>query len=104
MQRNISPIQDLVFVAIVYFVHKKENHNSTFYYAKSRVVIYASRKLALAYRYECTLLRALFSPKKRVFTAALISMDRLLCLAASNIYPEGLGVKNDLMAYNTNKP
>jgi hypothetical protein len=46
----------------------------------------------------------LFSPKKRVFTAALIAMDRLLCLAATHIYPEGLGVKNDLLAYNTNKP
>ncbi|MFR9669531.1 MAG: glycosyltransferase family 4 protein [Rikenellaceae bacterium] len=35
----------------------------------------------------------------------LIAMDRLLCRCATNIYPEGLGVKKALQAYNiTNKP
>ena len=35
----------------------------------------------------------------------LIKMDQLLCWAATNIYPEGNGVKSDLINFNiTNKP
>ena len=35
----------------------------------------------------------------------LIQIDRILCWAATNIYPEGNGVKQDLINYKiTNKP
>lgn len=35
----------------------------------------------------------------------LIAMDRLLCFCATNVYPEGKGVRSDLISYGiTNKP
>jgi hypothetical protein len=86
MQRNISQSGFGFFVAIVFLFIRKTT--SAFYYI-SRVVIYAS-KTSWEYRYTCTPLGLIFQQKK--FTA-FVSMDRLLCLAATHMLPEGLGVK-----------
>jgi glycosyltransferase involved in cell wall biosynthesis len=47
----------------------------------------------------------IFPTKKGFLQQLLIAMDRLLCKAATHIYPEGLGVRNDLIHYKiTSKP
>lgn len=47
----------------------------------------------------------IFPTKTGFFQFLLVQMDRILCCAATCIYPEGEGVKNDLINYNiTNKP
>jgi len=47
----------------------------------------------------------IFPSKKGLFQKLLILMDKLLCVFATNIYPEGQGVKNDLIKYRiTKKP
>jgi glycosyltransferase involved in cell wall biosynthesis len=47
----------------------------------------------------------IFPSKTGVMQQLLIKMDQLLCWAATHIYPEGNGVKNDLSHYGiTSKP
>jgi glycosyltransferase involved in cell wall biosynthesis len=47
----------------------------------------------------------IFPTKRGIMQKILILTDRILCLCATHIYPEGIGVKNDLLKYNiTNKP
>ena len=47
----------------------------------------------------------IFPSKTGIMQQLLIKMDKLLCWAATNIYPEGNGVKNDLINFNiTSKP
>ena len=47
----------------------------------------------------------IFPTRTGAMQKLLIKMDQLLCWAATNIYPEGNGVKNDLLKYKiTSKP
>ena len=47
----------------------------------------------------------IFPSKSGLMQKLLVKMDQLLCCAATNIYPEGEGVKNDLLKYKiTKKP
>jgi glycosyltransferase involved in cell wall biosynthesis len=47
----------------------------------------------------------IFPTRTGAMQKLLIKMDQLLCWAATNIYPEGSGVKNDLISFNiTSKP
>ena len=47
----------------------------------------------------------IFPTKKGFFRWLLIFMDRILCLCATNVYPEGEGVRKDLLKYRiTGKP
>ncbi|MBX9888384.1 MAG: glycosyltransferase family 4 protein [Flavobacteriaceae bacterium] len=106
MQRNISPIQDLVSLWQLYVLFIKEKpqivHSIT---PKAGLLSMLAAKLAGVPVRMHTFTGLVFPTKKGFLQQLLISMDRLLCSAATNIYPEGLGVKNDLLAYNiTNKP
>ncbi|MBU0941582.1 MAG: glycosyltransferase family 4 protein [Bacteroidetes bacterium] len=106
MQRNISPIQDLVSLWQLYVLFIKEKpqivHSIT---PKAGLLSMLAAKLAGVPVRMHTFTGLIFPTKKGFLQQLLIAMDRLLCSAATNIYPEGLGVKNDLLAYNiTNKP
>ena len=47
----------------------------------------------------------IFPTKSGLMQALLINMDRLLCHCATHVFPEGQGVRNDLITYKiTNKP
>lgn len=47
----------------------------------------------------------IFPNKEGIMKRVLIGMDQLLCWAATHVYPEGNGVKNDLLKYKiTQKP
>jgi glycosyltransferase involved in cell wall biosynthesis len=46
-----------------------------------------------------------FPTQKGLFQLLLIKMDQLLCRMATHVYPEGQGVKNDLLSFDiTKKP
>jgi glycosyltransferase involved in cell wall biosynthesis len=106
MQRAISPIKDLISLVHLYRVFKKE---------KPAIVHSVSPKAGLlsmtAAYFAGVPIRMhmftglIFPTKKGLSHFLLLQMDRLLCLFASHVYPEGQGVRSDLYRYKvTRKP
>ena len=105
MSRQISPFKD--FVSLVRMIHlfRKESplivHSIT---PKAGLLCMLAAKITdVPFRIHT--FTGLIFPYKTGFTQnLLIQMDRVLCWAATHIYPEGEGVKNDLIEYKiTNK-
>lgn len=105
-ERKISPFKDFVSLIKLYRVLKKEKpfiiHSITpkagllsmiaGYFAKVPVRIHTFTGLV-------------FPTQTGLLKRLLIAMDKLLCKFATHIYPEGNGVKNDLLNYKiTKKP
>lgn len=106
MQRKISPIKDLISLVKLYLYFRKEKplivHSIT---PKSGLLTMLAGKLAGVPIRMHTFTGLIFPSKKGMMQKLLIQMDRLLCWAATNVYPEGQGVKNDLIDYRiTSKP
>ncbi|OYX85621.1 MAG: glycosyltransferase family 1 protein [Flavobacteriales bacterium 32-34-25] len=106
MQRNISPLKDLVSLWQLYFLFKKEKpqivHSIT---PKAGLLSMLAAKLAGVPVRIHTFTGLIFPDKKGFLQRLLIFMDRLLCACATHIYPEGQGVKKDLIQYKiTSKP
>ncbi|RZJ29700.1 MAG: glycosyltransferase family 1 protein [Flavobacterium sp.] len=106
MQRRIAPIADLISLFKLYKTFRKE---------KPFIVHSITPKAGLlsmtAAYFACVPVRAhtftgLIFPSRSGFSQKLlILMDRILCRFATNIYPEGQGVKNDLQSFEiTKKP
>ncbi|SEA45510.1 glycosyltransferase family 4 protein [Bizionia paragorgiae] len=106
MQRNISPLKDIKSLIQLYRLFKKE---------KPEIVHSITPKAGLlsmlAAKYAGVPIRIhmftglIFPTKKGLMKKLLIQMDKLLCWAATDIIPEGYGVKQDLIGYNiTKKP
>lgn len=106
MQRKISPLKDLISLFKLYLLFKNEKplivHSITpkaglltmiaGYFAKTPIRIHTFTGL-------------IFPSKKGLLKQILIIMDKILCCCATNIYPEGEGVKRDLVKYKiTKKP
>ncbi|PZO33487.1 MAG: glycosyltransferase family 1 protein [Flavobacteriaceae bacterium] len=106
MQRNISIVKDLISLWKLYVLFKKEKplivHSIT---PKAGLLsMIASYFAGVPIRMH-TFTGLIFPSKKGIMQRILILMDRLLCRFATNIYPEGNGVKEDLISYKiTNKP
>lgn len=106
MQRNISPFNDLVALIKMYRVFKKEKpllvHSIT--PKAGLLTMLAGKAAGVPYRLH-TFTGLIFPSKRGFIQQLLIKTDRLLCWAATHIYPEGNGVKNDLLKYKiTSKP
>lgn len=106
MQRGISPFKDLVSLFNLYVQLKKEKpiivHSIT---PKAGLLTMLAGKLAGVPIRMHTFTGLIFPTRIGVMQKLLIKMDQLLCLSATNIYPEGNGVKNDLIDYKiTAKP
>lgn len=106
MSRKINLIQDLKSLIKLYLYFKKEKptivHSIT---PKAGLLTMLAGKMA-GVPIRIHTFTGLIFPTKNGFTKKLlITMDRLLCWAATNIYPEGKGVKNDLISFKiTSKP
>lgn len=106
MQRQISPLKDLISLVNLFFYFKKEKpqivHSIT---PKAGLLSMLAAKLA-GVPIRMHMFTGLIFPTRTGFMQKiLIWMDRLLCWAATNIYPEGEGVKTDLIKYKiTSKP
>lgn len=106
MKRQISPINDLKSLWCLYRCFKKEKptivHSIT---PKAGLLSMLAAKLAGVPIRMHTYTGLIFPTRSGLMQKLLIKMDQLLCWAATNIYPEGKGVKNDLINYKiTTKP
>lgn len=100
MERNISPLKDIVSLIRLYFYFKKVNplivHSIT---PKAGLLSMMAAKMACVPIRIHTFTGLIFPTRKGLIKKILILMDKLLCKCATNIYPEGQGVKNDLINY-----
>lgn len=106
MQRNISPLKDLVSVWQLYVLFKNEKpqivHSIT---PKAGLLSMIAAYFARVPIRIHTFTGLIFPSKKGFLKLLLLNMDRVLCLFATHIFPEGEGVKKDLKTYRiTNKP
>lgn len=106
MERGISPFKDFISLIKLYQVLSKEKpqivHSIT---PKAGLLTMLAGKMA-GIPIRMHTFTGLIFPTHTGFTQKLlIKMDQLLCWAATNIYPEGNGVEQDLVKYKiTNKP
>lgn len=105
-QRQIAPIHDLISLVKLYKVLKKEKpyiiHSIT---PKAGLLSMIAGYFAGVPIRIHTFTGLIFPSKKGVTKFILIQMDRLLCFFATQIIPEGQGVKNDLIQFSiTKKP
>ncbi len=106
MERRISPLKDLVSLVRLYRTFKKEKpsiiHSIT---PKAGLLSMLAGKMAGVPIRMHTFTGLIFPSRTGMMQKLLIQMDRLLCWAATNVYPEGEGVKKDLIKFNiTTKP
>ncbi len=106
MYRQISPFKDLKSLWHLYCVFKKEKpfivHSIT---PKAGLLTMIAAKLAGVPHRLHTFTGLIFPTKTGAIQNILIATDRLLCYCATKIYPEGEGVKKDLITYKiTSKP
>jgi glycosyltransferase involved in cell wall biosynthesis len=105
MERGISPLKDFVSIINLYFFLLKEKpliiHSHT---PKAGLVSMIAGFLARVPIRIHTFTGLIFPSKKGFFQKVLIFFDKVICFCATNIYPEGAGVRKDLVKYNiTNK-
>lgn len=106
MQRQIAPIEDLKSLWKLYKYFAKEKplivHSIT---PKAGLLTMIAGKMAGVPIRMHTFTGLIFPTRSGIIQLLLIYMDKLLCHCATNIYPEGKGVKDDLINYKiTNKP
>ena len=105
MQRSISPLKDLRSLWQLYWLFKKEKplivHSIT---PKAGLLTMLAGYFSGVPIRMHTFTGLIFPTRKGILQKLLIVMDQVLCYCATNIYPEGQGVKNDLIRYKiTNK-
>ena len=106
MQRNISPLKDLVSLWNLYVLFKTEKplivHSIT---PKAGLLSMVAGFFAGVPIRIHTFTGLIFPSKSGIIKQLLIAMDKVLCCFATHIYPEGNGVKQDLINFGiTNKP
>jgi glycosyltransferase involved in cell wall biosynthesis len=105
-KRKISLFYDLICLVNLVSVFKKNKptiiHSIT---PKAGLLSMVAGKIAGVPIRIHTFTGLVFPSKTGFLKQLLILMDKLLCYCATNVYPEGNGVKNDLLAYGiTFKP
>jgi len=105
IERNISPVKDLISVYKLYRLFLEEKpfmvHSIT---PKAGLLSMTAAYFARVPKRAHTFTGLIFPTQKGIMKRLLIFFDKLICLFATNIYPEGNGVKNDLINYGiTNK-
>lgn len=106
MERQISLLQDLRSFISLFLLFRKTKpmlvHSIT---PKAGLLSMAAAYFAGVPVRMHTFTGLIFPTHSGNYQRLLIAMDKLLCFFASNIYPEGEGVKKDLIRFNiTGKP
>ena len=106
LTREISPIKDFISLVKLYQLFKKEKptivHSIT---PKAGLLSMVAAYFARVPVRVHTFTGLLFPSKTGFMKKLLITMDRILCKCATHIYPEGQGVKQDLIQFKiTSKP
>lgn len=101
MERQVNLTKDIVSLWKLYRLFKRVNpdivHSIT---PKAGLLSMVAARLAGVPIRIHTFTGLIFPYKKGLFQKILISMDRLLCCCATHIFPEGEGVRNDLINYH----
>ncbi|AND64630.1 glycosyl transferase family 1 [Flavobacterium covae] len=104
MKRRISLIKDFISLIYLYRFFKKEKpyivHSIT---PKAGLLSMLAAKFAGVPVRMHTFTGLIFPYKTGFFQKLLIFMDKILCWSATNVYPEGEGVKKDLIKYRITK-
>lgn len=106
MQRAIAPLHDLISLFKLYSLFRKEKplivHSIT---PKAGLLSMMAAYFAGVPIRMHTFTGLVFPYKTGIMQQLLRYMDQLLCRFATHVYPEGEGVKSDLLAYKvTTKP
>ncbi len=106
IERQISPTKDLISLIKLYIAFKNEKpqivHSIT---PKAGLLSMIAAYFAGVPVRIHTFTGLIFPSKTGILKELLIFLDKVLCRFATDIYPEGLGVKNDLIAFKiTKKP
>lgn len=106
MQRKIDPVKDLITLILLFRYFRKEQpfivHSIT---PKAGLLTMLAGKMAGVPIRMHTFTGLIFPTRTGFMQKLLIKMDQLLCWSATNIYPEGKGVQDDLIKFNiTQKP
>lgn len=106
IERRIDVIKDLVSLYKLYRVFRKEKpfmvHSIT---PKAGLLSMIAAYFARVPKRVHTFTGLIFPTQTGVMKQVLIFFDKLICRFATHIYPEGNGVKNDLLAHQiTKKP
>lgn len=106
MSRQITPLRDLRALWQFYRLCKREKpdivHSIT---PKAGLISMVGARLAGVPMRVHTFTGLIFPSKTGWFQKLLIFMDRIICKAATHVYPEGEGVKEDLINFKiTSKP
>jgi glycosyltransferase involved in cell wall biosynthesis len=106
IERSISLFKDFVSLVKLYFYFRKEKpdivHSIT---PKAGLLSMVAAKMAGVPMRIHTFTGLIFPYQTGFFQKLLIFMDKILCACATNIYPEGKGVMNDLQKFKiTDKP
>jgi len=104
MQRQISPLKDFVAFIKLYRLFKREKpkivHSFT---PKAGLLCMCAAYFAKVPVRIHTFTGLIFPSKTGVMHFILSNLDRLLCAMATNIYPEGKGVKQELINHKITK-
>lgn len=104
MKRKISIFNDLVSLIKLYYFFKKEKpiivHSIT---PKAGLLSMTAAYFAKVPIRIHTFTGLIFPTQKGILKKILIVMDKFTCCFATKVYPEGLGVKNDLINYGITK-
>ena len=104
IERSISPLKDVVSLFKLYRVFRKEKpfmvHSLT---PKAGFLSMTAAYFARVPRRVHTFTGLLFPTRRGFMKQLLLFFDKLICLFATHVYPEGNGVKNDLENYKVTK-
>ena len=106
MERKINPLKDVISLWKLFWLFRKEKpqivHSIT---PKAGLLSMTAAYLAGVPVRIHTFTGLIFPTKAGLLQRLLIIMDQILCKCATHIYPEGQGVRKDLLDYRiTNKP
>tara|TARA_R110001599_G_scaffold137238_4_gene315951 strand:- start:736 stop:1902 length:1167 start_codon:yes stop_codon:yes gene_type:complete len=106
MCRGISPLRDLMSIALMVLLIKRLKPLVVHSYTpKAGLVLMLSAWLCRVPVRIHTFTGLIFPSRSGFTQEMLIWVDRLICACATKVVPEGLGVKNDLLRYGvTRKP
>lgn len=106
IERSIHPIKDVISLFKLFRLFRKERpfmvHSIT---PKAGLLSMTAAYFARVPRRVHTFTGLIFPTQKGFMKSLLLFFDKLICLFATHVYPEGNGVKNDLIKYRvTRKP
>lgn len=106
IERKISPVQDLKSLYNLYRLFRKEKpfivHSIT---PKAGLLSMVAAYFARVPNRAHTFTGLVFPSRTGLMRRLLMFFNRIICFCATDLYPEGQGVKNDLLNYKiTKKP